>query len=232
MRIVKQKEKFAVDNLDEKFGCGLNGQRVFRHGPLLPSSVRGLIIGPSNCGKTNAMISLLTHPQGLRFRNVYLYSKSLNQPKYQYLRSVLEPIKGLGFYTFSNNAEIVEPSDAKPNSVFIFDDVICEKQDIIRSYFCMGRHKDVDCFYLAQTYSRVPKQLVRDNTNFIIMFKQDETNLHHIYSDHVSPDVTFKQFQLMCVKCWEDQYGFLVIDKDRKIDEGRYRKGFDSFIYP
>lgn len=231
MRIVKQTLNLPVDNLDEKIGCGIDNAEK-RHGPLLPSTIRGLIIGPSNCGKTNVMISLLTHPLGLRFSNVYLYSKSLNQPKYEYLRSVLAPIKGLGFYTFSNNAQIVEPAEAKSESIFIFDDVICENQDVIKSYFSMGRHRSVDCFYLAQTYSRISKQLVRDNSNFIVIFKQDDMNLHHIFSDHVSPDVTFKQFQDMCAECWQTRYGFLSIYKDSEVNEGRYRKAFDSFIYP
>lgn len=230
MRIVQQKEKFTVENFDEKVGMG--GKQILRHGRLFPSTVRGLIIGPSNCGKTNAMISLLTNPHGLKFENVYLYSKSLYQPKYEYLRNVLEPICGLGFHTFNNNTEILEPSEAKLNSVFVFDDVITEKQDVIRSYFSMGRHRNIDCFYLAQTYSRVPKQLIRDNANFIITFKQDDMNLHHIFTDHISPDVNFKQFQEMCATCWNEKYGFLVIDKDREIQQGRYRKGFDSFIYP
>lgn len=230
MRIVKQREQLVVENLDDKVGSGNTENQ--RHGPLLPSTVRGLLIGPSNCGKTNVMVSLLTHPNGLRFANIYIYSKSLYQPKYEYLRQVLSPIRGLGFYTFDSRIDIMEPSDARPNSVFIFDDVICEKQDVIRSYFSMGRHKNIDCFYLAQTYSRVPKQLVRDNANFLIIFKQDEMNLHHIFSDHVSPDVSFKTFQEMCAECWTDKHGFLVIDKDSEIKKGRYRKGFDSYIYP
>lgn len=231
MHVVKQSQNLDVDNLDEKVGCSVDINFKPRHGPLLPLSIRGLIIGPSNCGKTNVMISLLTHPQGLCFENVYLYSKSLHQPKYTYLRNVLTPIKGLGFYTFNHNEEIIEPNEARPNSVFVFDDVICEKQDVIRSYFSMGRHSNVDSFYLAQTYSRVPKQLIRDNANLIIMFKQDGMNMQHIFSDHVSPDVTLKQFQEMCGHCWNDKFGFLVIDKDREIQNGRYRKGFDSFIY-
>ena len=63
------------------------------------------------------------------------------------------------------------------------------------------------------------------------MFKQDEMNLRHIYSDHVAPDVTFQQFQEMCSKCWDNKYGFLVIDKDSDLNSGRYRKGFDSYIF-
>lgn len=232
MRVVKVKNSIHVENLDEKVGGGLNESKARRHGPLLPSTIRGLLIGPSNCGKTNVMISLLLQPNGLRFENVYIYSKSLYQPKYQYLQDVLAPIKGLGYFTFNNNEEIIQPSDAKPRSIFIFDDVICEKQDVIRSYFSMGRHKNIDCFYLGQTYSKIPKQLIRDNANLLIMFKQDDLNLHHIYSDHVSPDVSFKEFQEMCATCWNEKYGFLVIDKDRDMEDGRYKKGFDSLIYP
>nr|CAI5828270.1 unnamed protein product [Callosobruchus analis] len=37
------------------------------------------------------MISLILHPNGLRFSNGYIYCKSPYQPKYQYLRKVLEP---------------------------------------------------------------------------------------------------------------------------------------------
>lgn len=231
MHIVKQSECIDVENLDEKLESSDRVHQT-RHGSLLPPTIRGLIIGPSNCGKTNVMLSLLLHPKGLRFANVYLYSKSLYQPKYEYLQQVLSPIEGLGFHPYSNNGEIIQPSDAKRNSIFIFDDVICENQNIIRSYFSMGRHKDIDCFYLAQTYSRVPKQLVRDNANFIVIFKQDEVNLQHVYSDHVSPDVKFCQFQEMCRSCWDDRYGFLAIDKDKELKDGRYKKGLHSIIYP
>ena len=55
-----------------------------RHGDLLPSSIRAIITGPSGYGKTNSLLTLLTHPNGLRFENVYVYFKSLNQPKYQF----------------------------------------------------------------------------------------------------------------------------------------------------
>lgn len=230
MKFIQLPNKLDVENLDTKTGLGLKNHSIRRHGELLPRTIRGLIIGPSNCGKTNVMISLLTHPLGLCFENIYIYSKSLYQPKYEYLRKIMKSIDGLGFYTFCDTSNIMEPSEAKINSIFIFDDVICEKQNVMRSYFSMGRHKNVDSFYLAQTYSRIPKQLVRDNANFIILFKQDEMNLKHIFSDHVSPDMTFQEFLVMCAKCWNDRYGFLVIDKDSDLNSGRYRKGFDTYI--
>ncbi|EZA55673.1 hypothetical protein X777_04182 [Ooceraea biroi] len=35
----------------------------------------------------------------------------------------------------------------------------------MREHFSMGRHSLVDCFYLCQTYARIPKHLLRDNAN-------------------------------------------------------------------
>ncbi len=197
---------------------------------MLPDSIRAVFCGPSNCGKTNTLLSLITEPNGVRFENIYLYSKSLNQPKYVYLKELLEPLDGVQFFPFSDHEEVVAPSDALPNSIMIFDDIATEKQDNVRAFFCMGRHKNVDSFYLCQSYARIPKHLVRDNVNVLVVFRQDEVNLKHIYDDHVNTDMTYSQFKDLCSKCWNDgKHTFLVIIKDDPINDGRYRKGFDCF---
>ena len=49
----------------------------------------------------------------------------------------------------------------------------------------MSRHKYVDCFYLCQTYSKIPKHIIRGNANMIVIFKQGEISLCHINNDHV-----------------------------------------------
>ncbi|KYN29961.1 hypothetical protein ALC57_00577 [Trachymyrmex cornetzi] len=66
-----------------------SGAEKRKHGEMLPNTIRAIICGPSNCGKTNVLISLLESPNGVRFENVYVYSKSLQQPKYQYLENFL-----------------------------------------------------------------------------------------------------------------------------------------------
>ncbi|KYN08180.1 hypothetical protein ALC62_00835 [Cyphomyrmex costatus] len=193
-----------------------------RHGPALPSSIRCIICGPSNCGKTNMLLSLIESPHGLRSENVYVYSKSLFQPKYRYLEELLESIDDIGYYAFSNNGDVIPPSEALPNSIFVFDDVACDKQNTIREYFARDRHASVDCFYLCQTYAKIPKHLIRDNANLLILFKQDGTNLKHIYNDH-------EKFCTLCHLCWQRKYGFVVMDKDSALQNGRYRRGFDDF---
>lgn len=201
-----------------------------KHSSLLPNSIRAIICGPSACGKTNLMLQLLTSKNGLKFENLYIYSKSLYQPKYMYLTQIMNNIPELNYETFSNTNEVIAPHDAKENSVFIFDDVICDKQENMQNYFSMGRHKNVDSFYLCQTYAKVPKHLIRDNANLIIIFKQDEMNLKHVYNDHVSPDITFIQFKNICKKVWNEKHSFVTIDKESEVNKGRFRKGFDYFV--
>ena len=211
MRIVQHPElTLPILNLDDEDGA--KKKKMVRHGCNLPDTIRAIICGPSGCGKTNAMLSLIYHPNGLRFENVYAYSKSLYQPKYKLLEQVLKHA-GCGYFPFSDNESVIEPSKARENSLMIFDDVACDKQNNIKAYFSMGRHKNIDSFYLCQTYTCIPKHLVRDNANVIVLFKQDELNLRHCYDDHVTTDMPFDQFKLLCTQCWKvSKYDMLVIE--------------------
>lgn len=56
----------------------------------------------------------------------------------------------------------------------------------MRAYYSMGRHKNVDCFNLAQSYTRIPKHLLRYNVNLLVTFKHDDLNLRHVYDEHVN----------------------------------------------
>lgn len=233
MKFVKQKNKLNIINLDKIIQSNVkNTECTRRHGPLLPNNIRCLVCGPSNCGKTNVMLNLIFSPHGLHFKNIYVFSKSLNQTKYKFLKCVMKTIEDVGLYMFSDNDEVLHPTEIKPNSIMIFDDVACEKQQNIKNYFSMGRHNNVDTFYICQTYSYIPKQLVRDNSNFIILFKQDYRNLQHIYHDHVNTDMSFETFKELCTNVWQNgKNQFVVIDKDSEMSKGRYRKGLDVFIH-
>lgn len=232
MDVVEQSSKLPVSNVVALLGAERPADSVSRHGSLLPNSVRALVVGPSGCGKTNAVITLLIMPNGLRFENLYLYATTGDQPMYSFLRKVLENI--CPFHLFTQQESVIPPAKVQPNSVFVFDDIATEKQDCIMAYFAAGRHKNTDAIYLCQTYTKIPKTLVRDNANFIVVFPQDDRNLEYIYREHVGSDVgSFGDFKTMCARAWNDHpYAFLVIDKSRSIKNGRYRIDFDRFLVP
>lgn len=200
-------------------------EEIKRHGPWFPSSFRALVVGRSGCGKTNAVINLICSSNGLRFEHVHVYSKSLQQPKYQFLKNVLESIPEVGYYAYSDCMIALE--EAEKNSVIVFDDI--PKEDnarVLREFFSRGRHMHIDCFLLCQSYAHILKHLVRDNANFIILFEQDDLNLKHIYKDHVT-DLSYEKFKRLCSVCWNAPFGFLVIDKE---SPSRYRKGFNELV--
>ncbi len=133
------------------------------------------------------------------------------------------------YFTFSENEEVIAPENTLPDSIMIFDDISCGKQNNVKAFFCKGGHNDIDCLYLCQSYAATPKHLVQDSVNLLILFRQGEVNLKHVYQDHVNTDTNFEKFKNLCVKCWNNKYSFIVIDKERGINDGRYRKGFDCF---
>jgi len=53
----------------------------------------------------NVLISLLESPHGIHFEN--MYSKLLQLPKYWYLENLLVLIEEIGYFTFSNNNDVV-----------------------------------------------------------------------------------------------------------------------------
>jgi len=58
--------------------------------PLLPKSLRGLIVGKSGCGKTTLLLNLLLQPGWLDYSKLSVFGKSLFQPEYKILKKGFE----------------------------------------------------------------------------------------------------------------------------------------------
>ena len=192
---------------------------------LFPNNIRCIICGPSGCGKTVVLYNLIVQKQGLKFTNLYIISTSLEQEKY---RKIIEIFKHVGDDVKLHTSSVcdITPQDVEKYSMVVFDDISSPN---IEPFYSMGRHRSINCFYLCQSYGKVQKHL-RDNVNFLILFKQDDLNLKHIYNNHVGNDFTFKEFKNLCEHCWgKNKFGFLVIDKERSKNNGKYRFMFDEF---
>ena len=123
------------------------------------------------------------------------------------------------------------PSASGAKNLMVFDDLLLENQNKCESYYVRGRHSNVDCFYLAQNYFKLPRQTIRENANLICLFPQDLKNINHIYSDHVGDDMKKEEFRRFCKNSRDGTpYGFAVIDLTSKKDSGKYRSGFDNFF--
>ena len=61
----------------------------FNH-PLLPRSIRGIIVGKSGCSKTTLLLNLLLRPGWLDYDNLCVFGKSLFQAEYRILKKAFE----------------------------------------------------------------------------------------------------------------------------------------------
>ena len=57
--------------------------------PVLPKSIRGIIVGKSGCGKTTLLLNLLLRPDWFDYNNLCVFGKSLFQPEYRILKKSL-----------------------------------------------------------------------------------------------------------------------------------------------
>ena len=68
----------------------LKSDRSRFNNPLLPSSIRGLIVGRSNCGKTILLLNLLLKNDWLDYNHLLVFGNSLFQAEYEILKKGFE----------------------------------------------------------------------------------------------------------------------------------------------
>ena len=75
----------------EDFSWDEKISRRFNH-PLLPKSIRGLIVGKSVCGKTTLLLNFILRPGWLDYDNLCIFGKSLFQTEYRILKKTSKKI--------------------------------------------------------------------------------------------------------------------------------------------
>ena len=55
-----------------------------------------------------------------------------------------------------------------------------KKQNKSEAYYMRARHKNCDTFYSAQNYFRLPRQAIREKSNFTVVFPQDQNTFINI----------------------------------------------------
>lgn len=214
------------------------------HSILFPKNIFCVIAGSTGSGKTNLMLNLLKKEKLLTYNHVYVYSSTLYQPAYEYLRSYYRAIEQLILQKTSKEVEIAHFFDADDeilnptnlnksmNHIMIFDDVMLKDQSVIKDYFCRGRHNNVSVFYLCQSLHKIAKHCIRENANMFILFKQDDKTLKYFHETHISGDMDFSEFKHFCDAAWSRKHGFVVINIWDDPYCGRYWSNYDSIYVP
>jgi hypothetical protein len=214
------------------------------HATIFPKNIFSVIAGCTGSGKTNLMIHLLRKAKILNYNHVYIYSSTLHQPAYQYLKQFYTDLEKFIFENemqvvkiaqfFDADSEIMNPSelDINKNHIMIFDDVMLEDQSVIKKYFCQGRHNNVNVFYLCQSLHKIAKHCIRENANIFILFRQDDKTLKYFHDTHISGDMSFVEFKEFCDGAWSKKHGFMVVNIWEQPYCGRYWSNYDSIYIP
>src|SRR5579863_1095680 len=137
---------------------------------------------------------------------------------------------------YENGCDVPDPKsfDTKAKNLIIFDDIMCDKnQDPAGSFYTRGRHNNVDSIYILQNFYKLPRQTIRSNANFMIFFKLSTRDVDNVFFDS-DASVDFKnidEFRAFCNKAWQNKYGYVVIDKDKELNQ-RYRTQLELNIEP
>ena len=233
MQVIDFSKKYEIPK-----GCG-------NHADIFPRNIFCVIAGSTGCGKTNLMVNLLLQENKINYSDVYIYSPTLHQPAYIYLKHSYELMEkiimnktkhSVKIAHFCDPAEkqLIDPVelDKKQNHVMIFDDVMLDDQTAIKKYFCSGRHNNVNVFYLVQSLHKIAKHCIRENANIFILFKQDDKTLKYFHETHISGDMDFKELKQFCDNAWMKKHGFVVFNLWDTAYCGRYWDNYTHIYVP
>lgn len=136
---------------------------------------------------------------------------------------------------FEDSDSIPDPKDLdrKNKNIFVFDDIMTNtNQSKAEDFYTRGRHNNISSFYISQNFYKLPRQTIRSNANVLILFSLSQKDLLNIFNDIVSNDMKWEEFRNLCSKAWNEKYGFIIINKDMPILEGRYQTNFNSIYIP
>ena len=180
---------------------------------------RTLLVGPSFSGKTYLMLKTLSR---IPDRDFYIITKS---PSEQYTNSKIK---------IKEKSDEIQPLNEYENGVILFDDILGSSHSrFIDQFFIRGRHNNLDIYYLSQSYFKLPKRTIRNNSNKIVLLNQTLKDIEHIYRVVAGYDMNYDEFEELCGKSWEEHYNYLCIDRCKIRDQGRnciYNESKNSFI--
>ena len=234
---------------------------VRNNSPYLPGDLRGLIVGPSACGKSVVLFNLLLKDGWLDYNHLLVFGNSLHQKEYRILeegykkhlkkeeilnlfrnQDFMDPLEAIKYLPsggphggvtaefYENCDKIPDPKELDPKlkNLLILDDCFLGPQSKARAYWSRGRHSSANCIFISQNYFALDRRSIRENSNFIILYRQNHKSIVHIHADHCT-DLPFDEFKELCERIWSRKYHFLVIDLTSDILHGKYRDGFSSF---
>jgi len=203
-------------------------------------SYRWLISGRSGRGKTMLVMKCLLEAF-IKFDHLYLFVRDPSQPKYQFLIKWLNQMQNdfeketgnkVKMYTIESDPQKIPHIDTlnpKIINIALFDDMLMEKhQEKIVDYFIRGRHKNVSCIYITQSY-HTTDPVIRKSCDYYTIFGVSSKKELEEISKSLSLMHDYKEFKELFTKATNAANDFLFVDMRTQIPILMLRKGFDTY---
>jgi hypothetical protein len=246
-------KELSIDKLSEPFKIQ-NFEKKWFLSPTFP--FRWLCVGTSSSGKTSMILKeIIEH---LDWDILYVFSKSLDQAKYKWLRHFCEQVefniyetlvkkaKKMGLNPDDVEAPIIshfsddisnfrlEDLDNTKRNLILIDDFLPEmvnkkNQDIVSALFIRSRHFNTSVIFLTQNWALIPK-VVRGNCSIFSFFNiPSKRQINSICYD-LGLDYDNRQMAKLLNDATREKYSFLTIDTDQNELPLRYRKKMDHLL--
>ena len=205
-----------------------NNEKHIEKWPYIPDHpYRILIIGGSGSGETNILLNLINEQRDID--KIYLYTKDLSEPKYEYL---IKNRENAGIKHLNDSKAFIECSNTMDDSydninnynlnrrrkiLIVFDDMIADImtnkkfQSLIKELFIRCRKLNISLVFITQSYFSVPKDVRLNSTHYLIKKINNRRELQNIATNH-SADIDYKDFMKIYTECTREPYNFLTID--------------------
>lgn len=233
---IKTFQSLDLDNMMAGAGYGKVQKR--NNAEFLPSgTLIAIMAGRTGAGKTHILMDLIL-TGALDFTRLYWYSLTLDQDKVRFLKDQIDAVekkthKKIGHW-IASDVELPTPEDLDKTekNLVIFDDIVNQPQGKIKEYFLRGRHNNAQVFYLTQSYHQVPKGLMRENSNLLILTRgMGARDLREIAQNY-SGSISLQEFREFYKQATKTPYGFAAVDSTQPVHDGMFTKSFNEIYIP
>ena len=106
----------------------------------------------------------------------------------------------------------------------MFDDMCgARSSSQIDKFLTIGRHENLDVYYISQSYFGSPRQSIRNDSDRLILFKQTPGVVESMYRDIRGYGMEYDDCKQMCRKAWSEQYNYLCFDLTKNKNSAKNR---------
>lgn len=224
-------------------------RKHFKCNELLPQPPFMLLMAaPRNSGKTNLLINMLIDNEMYckKFDEIFIWSKSYyNDNKWRSIyfdkdyetSHVFEEYNDAAVKKLFTSIRERSKRKQKVEVLFIFDDMIADnvmnshKTQVLDAIAATGRHFDVSAVVIFQKFMKFTP-IVRENATNIVIFEQKNSTALEVIADEYKGALTKKQFIKIYQEAVSEPYSFLHINLQIPEQDKRFRKNWNTIIYP